>query len=154
MTDSAEAPMMEEKLCRLIGGIWPEDAEAKVSNGNKWYQTLLSYAKGEGLRPKSTRAHFLIKVKFDFIGFRNDGSGWKAVYQARENSSCEFVDGSERTMLTNKNASFKNYLVVIVNAVPEVLLDIPMIEESVAHRKNRNGQDVEIPYWRFVRMNG
>ena len=148
---SDSTDMMTDELTRMVCGLYPEQIDVKVGKSNKWYKTLLSYAASEGIAPRSARAYFVVTVRFDFMGFHNDDGCWKIVYKPQQNMSCTLFDYDGKLLLANKDKIFLETLLVISNALSEVVLVIPVIEKAVDHFTRSDKTTVDIPYWRFAR---
>lgn len=136
------SPWMEGKLSELVFALWPDRIEVKVARGNKWYNTLVAFARAEGIK-FSPKAFFEVRVDFRFTGFLQVGGVWKAVYRVEKDSTwCVLNDrGGWRRLLTATPYYYES-LQVISGALPEVLEDIPPVEETT----NAQG----LPVWRFV----
>jgi len=143
---------MENRLSELVMKLWPKPNSVQVSIFNKWFGTLLRYARDEGLNPFSENSYFEIVLDYDSLYFENADGSWNALFKIRDRVMCFLVDNSKkkRIQLKNVHPSFVEFLVIVSNLDREVMFGIPPVGIVDTPQKTGLGAEKTIPIWKFV----
>ena len=95
------APFISKDVFKVaMFRLMPKPIVAIFVPGDHWYLTLLASAKAQGIKTKTKELSFVVRLPYNFVGFRKIEECWTFVYQIKDLITCTLIDKGVETPVT------------------------------------------------------